>query len=227
MLDYQGPALRNSLISDLRSSDIQLFKKIASPVELNRGQILEVPQEPIRQAYFLEDGILSVEAMTRAGHSMQVAMIGREGVSGTALALGGFTWPHMTVVHIDATAWEIPAEKFHWFLSTSTRVRNSMLRYTGVLAAQIASTAIASGRSTILERLSRWICQMSGRIDGGHFEVTHEEIAEKLGVRRSGITDALHILEGQHLILSRRGQVEVIDRPGLVLASGGCYRDGD
>jgi CRP-like cAMP-binding protein len=227
MLEKNAQIFKNFLLSALSPADMALLSDALVPITLDVGQILEFPQVDIEHVYFPESGVISVNAITKAGLSMQIAMIGREGATGTALVLGNKRWAHTAVVQVPTIAWRLSVEDFYWLLSKSFRLRNYMLRYTGTLASQIASTALANGRSTVLERLARWILQMQSRLNGNGLDVTHDTIADALGVRRPGITVALHILEGNHLIRSHRGRLVVIDREGLILASGGCYREGD
>jgi CRP-like cAMP-binding protein len=134
---------------------------------------------------------------------------------------------HQAVVEFPVGALRISAESFEVLIARHFRLRNTMLRFTGELAAQIASTALANGRSTVRERVARWILQVSSRLDDTTIQVTHEAIAEALGVRRPGITDALQALEGDHAIRCRRGVLAVIDRRLLAILAGGYYRDGD
>jgi CRP-like cAMP-binding protein len=218
---------RNALLNVLRPKDLEAIQGALSLVCVPAGVVLEKPYEPIKDVFFPETGVFSIDGMTRSGFSMQIAMIGREGVSGTALMLGNAGWAHTTVVHAEALAWKVPADEFKKLLARNLRLRNVLLRYTGIIAGQIASAALANGRSTIPERLARWILQMHSRIDGESFEATQEVIAGILGVRRQGITSALQVFERENLILPTRGRIEVLDYQGLVAASGGSYRDGD
>jgi CRP-like cAMP-binding protein len=227
MLEKNAQIFKNVILSALAPADVTLLMSALTLVSLDVGQVLEFPHVDIENVYFLEGGVISVNGVTKSGLSMQIAIIGREGATGTALVLGNKSWAHTSVVQVPTPAWRLSVEDFYWLLSKSFRLRNVMLRYTGTLAGQIASTALANGRSTVRERLARWILQMQDRLDGNGLNVTHDAIADALGVRRPGITVALHILEGNHLVRSNRGRLVVIDREGLILASGGCYREGD
>jgi CRP-like cAMP-binding protein len=219
--------VRNALLHSLLPADIDLFLGMSTLVSIPVDTVLETPHARIEEVYFPETGVFSIDAMTRAGLSMQIAMIGREGASGTALVLGNASWAHTTVVHVEALAWKISAANFQNLLSKSLWTRNVLLRYTSVVAGQMASAALANGRSTVPERFARWILQMYSRTEGSSFEATQEVIAAILGVRRQGITAALQSFEKCNLVLSTRGRIEVIDHDGLIAASGGSYRDGD
>lgn len=227
MLKTRAVTSQNALVSVLNDDDSARFHASCARVTLQSGTVLESAWTDITHVYFPDTGVLSIEGNTANDVSMQIAMIGREGASGMTLLLGNTQWGHSTVVQAPAVAWAMETETFRQFVIDSPRFRNQLLRYAGTLAGQIASTALANGRSTVPERLARWILQMHSRIDGQPIEATHDRIAETLGVRRPGITDALHVLEGDGLIRSTRGQVEVLDRQGLIRATGGCYRRGD
>lgn len=218
---------RNSLLAAMKKSDLDFINNKASQVNVPAGSVLEKPHEPIEAVFFPETGVFSVDGTTRSGFSMQIAMIGREGVTGTTLVLGNASSMHATVVHAEALAWKLSAQNFRLLLSKSLSARNSLLHYTGVLAGQVASAALASGRSTIPERLARWILQMHSRSDQMSFEATQDMIASIIGVRRQGITAALQNFERDNLIVPSRGKIEVLDQDGLMAASGGSYRDGD
>jgi hypothetical protein len=217
----------NSLLSMLSRGDADRLLKVAKIVELNARGVLEVPYEQIPVVLFPTCGILSVDAVTRSGFAMQIAMIGSEGASAMALTLGNNWWPHTTRAFTDVVGVSVEASDFRALLSASYQFRNAMLRYTSVVADQMASAALASGRCTIPQRLARWILQMQDRSKGRWLTTTHEEVAYCLGTRRAGVTMAVHVLEGQHLIRSTRAQIEVLDRAGLYEASSGCYRERD
>lgn len=227
MLKTHAVTSRNALISVLNHDDSARFHALCSPVTLQPGHVLERPWTDITHVYFPDSGVFSIEGNTADDVSMQIAMIGREGASGMTLLLGNSHWGHTTLVQATSVSWAMEAEAFRRFLAESSGFRTLLLRYVGTLAGQMASTALANGRSTVQERLARWILQMHSRLDGYPIEATHDRIAETLGVRRPGITDALHMLEGEGLIRSTRGQVQVLDRARLIRATGGCYRKGD
>jgi CRP-like cAMP-binding protein len=227
MLDKSTPVFSNQILSVITSSEVPVLVDAMSLVILPVGSKLEASYQDIEHVYFPERGVLSVEATTSAGLSMQIAMIGREGASGMALVLGNMQWAQTTIAQTEVTAWKLRSDSFLSLISRNFRLRNALLRYTGVLAGQMASTALANGRANLTQRLARWILQMHSRLDCNSLEITHEAIAAALGVRRPGVTEALHILEGNHLVRATRGCIDVIDPDGLALATGGCYRNGD
>jgi CRP-like cAMP-binding protein len=217
----------NLLLSAMKPEDVARFQSVSRFTELRALDTIEKPYEDIQTVFFPIRGVLSIEAVTRTGFAMQVAMIGSEGASGTALVLTNRSSTHTTRAHTDAAGWSVETPDFLALMSASFRFRNAMLRYTGIIAGQMASAALANGRCTVPQRVARWILQMHGRMGGNLLAITHDAIAECLGTRRPGVTNAMHVLEGRHLIRSSRSQIEILDRIGLIEASNGSYREGD
>jgi CRP-like cAMP-binding protein len=218
-------SFRNGLLADEHLT--AGFARHLEAVSLSRGTLLETPERPPTWVYFIEYGIVSVLARSARGQSLQVAMIGAEGATGSSLLLGSNRTVHQAMVEFPVRAWAMSVESFHALIPRNFKLRNKMLRYTGELAAQVAATALANGRCTVEERVARWILQVSSRLGGANIEVTHDRIGEALAVRRPSVTDALQILEGDQAIRAQRGMLTVLDRDLLAVLAGGYYRDGD
>jgi CRP-like cAMP-binding protein len=139
------------------------------------------------------------------------------------VVLGDDRSPHETMVQVSGEAMRLPAADLRHAMDASPTLRNLLLRYSQAFMIQTSHTALANGRAKLEERLARWLLMAHDRIDGDELPLVHEFLAVMLGVRRAGVTVALHILEGQALIGARRGKIIVLDRQGLEEAANGIY----
>ncbi|MBI1198829.1 MAG: helix-turn-helix domain-containing protein [Phenylobacterium sp.] len=217
-----APPFRNKLLAGLSNADLDLLKPALEPIDLQFRENIERSRERIPYAYFFETGLASVVARSKGGREVEVGLIGFEGMSGLGLVLGDDIALNDAFMQAPAKAVGIEAARLVACLEQSPTLRVRLLRYAHVFLSQIAQTAVSNGRATIEERLARWLVMAHDRL-GDEFEFTHEFLSIMLGVRRPGVTVALHFLEGDGLIRSTRGVVSIIDREGLIEASNGGY----
>jgi CRP-like cAMP-binding protein len=184
---------------------------------------LERPNAPIEYVYFPDTGFASVVACDGSDKRTEVGIIGCEGMSGTAIILGAERSPHECYVQVAGTARRVHAEKLRELMAASPGLQEFLMRYVQAFLIQTAHTALANGRSKLEERLARWILMSHDRVDGDEIVLTHEFLALMLAVQRSGVTLALHFLEGRGFIQAKRGRIIVIDRDGLIATSDGSY----
>jgi CRP-like cAMP-binding protein len=214
----------NRILSQLSPKDAALLAPHLEPVQLPLRKSLEQRHENIEHVYFVEEGLASVVANgTADGRSIEVGIIGREGVTGLAVLLGADRAPHDTFMQVGGHGMRLPADLLRDAMSRSTTLRDRLLLSAHILTLQMAYTALANGRSKIEERLARWLLMTHDRIDGDELSLTHEFLAVMLGVRRPGVTLALNLLEKDGLIVSKRGLVTIVDRDGLEHACNGVY----
>lgn len=212
----------NLLLNSLAPADFALLEAALEPIELESRHPVETANQPIEHIYFPDSGIISVVA--RSGEEViEVAVIGREGMSGTAVVMGNHRSPNDVYVQAPGKAHRIEADKLRVALANSPSMRSLFQRFAQVFTVQVAQTALSNGRGKINERLARWLLMADDRLDGDEVQLTHEFIAVMLGVRRPGVTDALHALEGGGLIQSGRSAIKVLDRKGLVALAGSTY----
>lgn len=217
-----APKFSNRLLQVLSPSDRALLIPALEPTTLDLRQMIEAANETIEFVHFPETGIISIVAKS-AGDQIEAGIVGREGVSGTAIIMGNHRSANEAYVQVAGHGHRIHADKFRKALGASETLRRKLQLYVHVFFTQVAQTALANGRSTIEERLARWLLMAQDRLDDQELRLTHEFIAVMLGVRRPGVTDALHELEGKNLIRSTRGAVRVTDRAGLEQLAGGGY----
>jgi CRP-like cAMP-binding protein len=214
---------RNRLLAALSSADLDLLQRDLSPVPLKLRQELERPNRRIDDVYFLDAGIASVVAVQNGSERIEVGLIGREGMSGTSVVLGGRSSPLSTYMQVRGDGQHISAGALRKAMTTSGTLHEMLLKFVQVFMMQTAHTAIANAQAKLDERLARWILMAHDRVRGRTLPLTHEFLALMLGVRRAGVTEALQSLSNQRLIKSGRGEIVVLDRRGIERTAGDLY----
>lgn len=214
---------KNLILSSLSPRESDAIKPHLKPVRLVQGEILEPQFGEISAVRFIESGIISLIALSLDGSQVEAGLIGREGVTGTGLLEGDWRTPYNLMVQIEGTAQRIDVDSFLRLTQKAPQLRSLASSFARSLGIQIGYTALANGRYSIEQRLARWLLMLNDRVDSQILYLTHEHMSFMLGVRRSGVTGALHVLEGEKLIRSVRGKVIVIDRNGLILKAHGSY----
>jgi CRP-like cAMP-binding protein len=192
-------------------------------VELSLRKALEVRNKRIDHAYFLEDSIASVVANGASDTSIEVGLIGSEGMTGLALVMGADRAPHATFMQVAGTGHRVSAEALRQAMHESAQLQRVFLRFAHAFFIQTTYTALTNGRSKVEESLARWLLMAQDRVKSDELSLTHEFLAIMLGVRRPGVTTALKVLAGRGLVQSGRRWIRVIDRDGLKKASNGAY----
>ena len=141
----------------------------------------------------------------------------------TTVLLGSDRTPHHQYMQIAGTGFQIATPDFLRIVDQSPTLRILILRFVHVFMTQTAQSALVNGSSVVEERLARWVLMCQDRLDAMEFPITHDFLSMMLGVRRSSVTDALHILEGDLLIKATRGNIKILDRDRLVRAAGASY----
>ena len=216
-------AVCNRLLKTLPPPEFDRLAPLLVRVPLGSRQILETEQRPIEAAYFVERGILSTIAFTPKRDTIEVAMIGPEGMSGLPLIAGTDRSPHRTVVQVAGEAWRIGADEFLRLMEREPLVRRHLARFAQAVAVQVGQTALANGRYTLEQRLARWLVMCLDRLPAPEVPLTHELLSQVIGVRRPGVTSALHMLEGARIIACRRGRITILDRAALEQVAAGSY----
>jgi CRP-like cAMP-binding protein len=211
------------LIELLPSTSRSRLLAICEPIELTVGEVLGQVGTPTRYVYFPTVGFISLVTAIKGRPTLEVGMVGREGMVGTQLVLGVDTAPLHAVVQGAGAAWRIGAPEFSKELARSAAMQRGMNRYVYVTMTQLASAASCLRFHQIGPRLARWLLMTQDRAHSDKFHITHEFLAYMLGVRRVGITTAASILQREGLIKYRRGEIEVLNRRALKAAACSCY----
>jgi CRP-like cAMP-binding protein len=216
--------LENNHLLQALSTDVRerLFPHL-EVVEVSLGQVLYEPGYKMRHVYFPIDSIVSLLYVMQNGASAEISVVGNEGLVGISLFMGGESTSSRAVVQSAGVAYRLVGsrlvEEFHQHGELMTLV----LRYTQALMTQMAQTAVCNRHHTIDQQLARWLLLSLDRLPSNELSMTQELIANMLGVRREGVTEAAGKLQKLGVIEYRRGHITVLDRPGLEKLSCECY----
>jgi CRP-like cAMP-binding protein len=216
-------SVRNRLLQAMSEDDFARLEPHLEPVSLSVKDRLVEPNQPIEHVHFLEEGLASVVAISPDNERLEVGHIGREGMTGEPVILTVDQTPHQTFIQVAGSGLRMQAEALSGAMEASPSLKSLLLRWVQVLMIQTAQSALANGRYTIQERLARWMLMCHDRLDGDDLPLTHEFLSLMLGVRRSGVTEALHVLEGVKIVRTSRGRIHILDREKLEEIAGDCY----
>jgi len=219
------PAFGNQILQALPADEIRRLRPYLTRIRLANGAVLQQAGERIDQAYFVEQGVVSMVATADSAESrVEVGLIGREGLVG-ALALltpEALTYAQ-AMVQMPGAAYRIPSAALVANLENAPTLRRLTLQAFEASLAQLTQTAACNSRHTVPERLSRWLLMAHDRVDGDDLPLTQEFLAIMLAVRRPGVTIAVGALEASGLVRHSRGRIMICDRPGLERAACVCY----
>ncbi|TCO76801.1 Crp/Fnr family transcriptional regulator [Chromatocurvus halotolerans] len=190
---------------------------------LSLGQVLYEPDVEMRQVYFPTDCIVSLLYVMQDGASAEIAVVGNEGVLGVSLFMGGESTPSRAVVQSAGGAFSLPRLAVKEEFNRHGELMHLMLRYTQSLITQMAQTAVCNRHHTVDQQLCRWLLMSIDRLSCNRLLMTQELIANMLGVRREGVTEAAGKLQKLGVITYKRGKIEVLDRGRLEVLSCECY----
>lgn len=192
-------------------------------VDVSLGEVLCEADAPIRHVIFPIDCVICLFATVDDDASIDVGLIGSEGMFGVPLALGVGVSSLRAVVQVAGGAWRMPADTFRRLLARSPAMRTEMHRYAHVLMAQFGQTVACTCFHVLEARLARWLLMTLDRVQGDRLYLTQDLLSRMLGVRRSSVTHAAGALQRQGLIRYSRGSITVLDRVGLERAACSCY----
>jgi len=218
------PTAENRLLATLPRRDARRVVSLCDPVELAFADVLSEPGDRIRHVYFPAGGFVSLATPVDGRASLEVGLIGNEGMLGVPLVLGIHVSPLRALVRGSGTALRMDAASFQRELGCCVALRRNLNRYLYALMAQFAQTVACTRFHPLDERLARWLLMTQDRAHSNRFHLTHEFLAEMLGVRRVGVTKAAGVMQRGKLISYRRGHITILDRKGLEGVSCGCYR---
>jgi len=192
-------------------------------VSLPLGKVLYEAGSPLKNLYFPIDTIVSLLYVMENGSSAEISVVGNEGVVGTAAFMGGISTPSQALVQSAGSAYRIPSKDLIAEFNRHGDFQELLLRYTQSLITQMAQTAVCNRHHSIDQQLCRWLLLALDRLPGNRLTMTHELIANMLGVRREGVTIAAGKLEKMGVIEYVRGKITVLDRPRLEKLCCECY----
>ncbi|MEQ6886738.1 Crp/Fnr family transcriptional regulator [Salicola sp. Rm-C-2C1-2] len=215
----QARLFRSSLAPDAQQ---RIFPHL-SPIELKLGDVIYESGQELDYAYFPTDSIISLLYVMANGSSAEIAVVGYEGLVGIAVFMGGESTPSRAVVQSAGSAYRLSATELKHEFHHSPDMRMIMLRYTQALITQMSQTAVCNRHHTIEQQLCRWLLLSMDRLPTNELAMTQELIANMLGVRREGVTEAAGKLQHQGIIEYSRGRIKVLDREALEATCCECY----
>lgn len=214
---------QNHLLEQLPREDRERLLAVSEPVQLELSEVLYERDTLVDHVYFPVDGFVSLLTHVDEHPSLEVGMVGREGMLGVSLALGVPSTPLRAIVQGGGAAWRIAAAPYLHEHARSPALQKSLGRYVHVLMAQLVTSAACLRFHQIEPRLARWLLMTQDRAHADRFHVTHDFLAYMLGVRRVGVTMAAGVLQERGLIAYHRGELVVLDRAGLEANACSCY----
>jgi CRP-like cAMP-binding protein len=214
---------QNHLLAAL-SSEVQerLFSHLEH-VSLPLGKVLYESGDTMRHVYFPTDSIISLLYVMESGASAEISVVGNEGLVGVALFMGGESTPSRAIVQSGGSAYRLPGQRLKDEFNRHGELLVLMLRYTQALITQMSQTAVCNRHHSIDQQLCRWLLLSLDRLPSNQLTMTQELIANMLGVRREGVTEAAGKLQRQGVIEYSRGHITVLDRSKLEQLSCECY----
>lgn len=217
------PMFRNRLLQLLPAEELRRLRPHLARVRLATGDILHRSGDPVEQAYFVEQGYVSMVAEAGAG-PVEVGLVGRESMVGSPVLLAADPVSSLqAVVQMPGAAFCIRADILHASLEHAPALRRALRQALETLVAQLAQIAACNSRHTLPERLARWLLMAHDRVEGDELPLTQELLAVMLAVRRPGVTIAISTLQAAGLLRHSRGRIVICDRPGLEASACACY----
>ncbi|MGF1493421.1 MAG: Crp/Fnr family transcriptional regulator [Microcoleaceae cyanobacterium] len=213
----------NHLLATLPEPDYLRLEPYLQEVKLTLGQILHEPGEPIRTVYFPNQSMISLVQIMEDGSTIEAGIVGKDGMMGHAVYLGGESSSSRAIVQIGGSAMALDAAILKAEFNQSAELRQLLLRYTQAFIAQLSQTAACNRFHPIEERLARWLLQSQDFAGSASLQLTQNFLSSMLGTRRASITVAANALQQAGLIHYNRGHIEIMNRESLESASCECY----
>jgi CRP-like cAMP-binding protein len=214
---------KNQLLAALPQEEWERWQPELEPVSMPLGQVLSESGMAMTHVYFPTTAIVSMLYVMEDGASAEIAVVGNEGMVGISLFMGGETTPSRCVVQSAGNGFRMPGQVLKNEFGRSGPVLHLLLRYTQALITQMAQTAACNRHHSLDQQLCRWLLLSLDRLPSNELVMTQELIANMLGVRREGVTEAALNLQRAGLIRYQRGRITVLDRPGLEHRTCECY----
>ena len=222
MVEASGPR-RNQLLAALPQAELGRWLPHLEPVDMPLGKVLYESGSRLSHVYFPTTSIVSLLYVMEDGASAEIAVVGNEGIVGISLFMGGESTPSRALVQSAGQGFRLKADLMLQEFNRAGPVLHLLLRYTQALITQMSQTAVCNRHHSLDQQLCRWLLLSLDRLDSEELAMTQELIANMLGVRREGVTEAAGNLQQAGLIRYQRGHITVIDRAGLEQRTCECY----
>jgi CRP-like cAMP-binding protein len=214
----------NRLLTALPKSDYKLLSPMLEQVRLVYNETIYEAGKPIRHIYFPESGIISLLSGVSENSTIEVGIVGNEGMVGLPVYLGVERSSTRALVQGAGSALRMEAADFIKFSARSPKLQTLMLRYIHSLFTQVSQSAACNRFHPIDERLARWLMMTRDRMGSSKFQITQEFLSNMLGIRREAVNKAAGILQERGLVSYLRGNMKILDRKGLERAACTCYK---
>jgi CRP-like cAMP-binding protein len=216
-------SIPHKILAALPPQEYDRLLKHLTPVALPLGETLYKTEEQIKDVYFINNGIVSLVANMKDGGSVEVGLVGNDGLVGLSVVLGDDISPNQAIVQIAGDGMRMRADVLREELKRDGDLLGILLRSILVMLKQVSQTAVCNGTHTVGQRLARWLLMCHDRVSGDQLKLTQEFISQMLGIRRSGVSEAAILLQGGGLIRYSRGHITIVDRKGLEEFTCECY----
>lgn len=222
-MSTQSPAIKNQLLSALVNTQYQHLVPHLERVDLSLGDVIYTMGREIEHVYFPEDSVVSLLQTLENGATTEVGLVGREGMVGLTVFLGGVLTPERAIVQLAGTAMRMKASVLREEIRVGSSLQLMLLRYTRAFLALMSQSVVCSQHHPLDQRFARWLLMMLDYSDSDTLNLTHEMVAGMIGTRRAGVTVAALALREKGLVSAARGRITVLDREGLETAACECY----
>jgi CRP-like cAMP-binding protein len=214
---------QNLLLATLPAAELKRLRPHLTHVQMELGHVLYEPGRHLDHVYFPTNSIVSLLYVMEDGSSAEIAVVGDEGVVGISLFMGGETTPSRALVQSAGHLFKLPGQVLKSEFGRGGAMQHLLLRYTQALITQMSQTAVCNRHHSVDQQLCRWLLLSLDRLHTDELVMTQELIANMLGVRREGVTEAAGKLQEAEVIRYRRGHIKVLDREKLEGLSCECY----
>ena len=221
-----GDRIHNTVLGELAKSDRRAYQQLFTELEphpMQRGTVLGVARAHSEYVYFVDSGVVSLISHTRNGSSVEVALVGREGVAGIADALGSQPLPYDLVVQLPGLAWRAPKPLIRHHILSCSALHGLLMDYSQQVMHQLAQSAVCNRFHSSVQRLARWLLLTAERADTLRFELTHELVAQMLGAPRSAVSQSASTLRDRGIIDYRRGVLTIRNPTRLHKVACECF----
>ena len=222
--DGHGNSIHNEILLGLSGTAAEtLFSKTLELVRLKVHHMLHEAGDGLKSVYFCNSGMISILSVFPDGKSVEVGLVGKEGVVGLPLLVGFRTAPTRAISQIDATAFRVDGDALIALLSKLPPLERNLQRYSLIFSMEVTPVAACNRLHDVEERLARWLLMCADRVESNELPLTQEFLGQMLGTRRSSVTVAAGILQKAGIIAYNRGNVKIVDRQRLEDAACECY----
>jgi CRP-like cAMP-binding protein len=216
--------VRNRILAGLPRKEYARILRDLVRVTLKSGQVLDEPGGVSHSAYFLDTAIVSIVSLATDGTSIELSLVGGEGMIGLPIVLRSHGFPYRTVVQDPGIAWSMKADVFGKEFDRCGSLHKLVLHYTHALIVQLAQSGACNRFHTVKQRLCRWLLMSQDRAQSNEITSTQEFLSQMLGVNRGSASEAASSVQRAGLIRYRRGRITIVNRSGLEAAACECYR---